>query len=395
MDRARTYPFAALGALLLAVLLVVLTTQDAATLTGRLGGDLPEFIGAGRILADGDGAELYDPNRQLEAQGGLWPEGETGGILFPYPAIVAAPYAAVADLDHRVVYLLHTAAMVACAVASVRLLVCRIPVLTRERVPAALAVALTFLPMFIGVFNGQTTALILVLTLLVWVGLVDGRDGLAGLAAGLLLIKPQYGAVLVGLLVLGRRWRAVAAAAGAGAAVWVGSALVAGPGWANRWIELVTSLSDIDQGSNLSNEVSPLGWAELALGQGSTTATVVGLAASAGVALALVLGLRGVPVESPLVPALVLPSLLLIAPHALYYDVGLLLVALAALLPTVATRWRPHVVALWWVAGLGHLASDGLGVEPVGLLVLATWAWAHAARRAPSLAPDGSPSLVA
>lgn len=394
MDRARTYPFAVLGALLLAVVLAVLTTEDAATLTGRLGGDLPEFVGAGRILAEGDGVDLYDPSRQLEAQVGLWPEGESGGILFPYPAIVAAPYAVVSDLDHRVVYLLHTGVMVACALASLRLLVGRIPLLTRARVPAALALGLTFLPMFIGVFNGQTTALILLLAVVVWVGLVDGRDGVAGLAAGVLLVKPQYGAVLIGLLVLARRWRAVAAAAGAGAAVWVGSALVAGPGWAGRWIEMVTSLSDIDQGSNLSNEVSPLGWAELALGQGSTVAAVVGLGASAGVAVALVLALRGVPVESPLVPALVLPSLLLIAPHALYYDAGLLLVALAALLPTVPATWRPLVAAAWWAAGLGHLASDTIGVEPVGLLVLATWAWAHGARHASAGASDGRPSLV-
>ncbi|QGG95503.1 glycosyltransferase family 87 protein [Actinomarinicola tropica] len=380
MDRTRVYPLAVLGALLLAVLLVVVSSRDAATLTGRLGGDLPEFVGAGRIVADGDGVDLYEPERQLAAQADLWADGETGGILFPYPAVLAAPYAAMADLDLRLVYLVHTGFMVGCALASVRLLRGRLPWLERRYAPAALAVGLTFLPMFIGVFNGQTTAAVLLLVVAVWVALLDDRDLLAGVAAGLLLVKPQYGAVVVGLLLLDRRWRALGGAAAASLAVWLGSALVAGPGWVARWLEMVSSLSDIDQGSNLRNEVSPLGMAEVALGQGSGAAAVIGMGASAAVAVLLVLSLRGLPLASPLVPALVLPSLLLIAPHALYYDAGLLLVALAALLPTVPAAWRLAAVAAWWAAGFAHLGASTLGFEPVTALVVGTFAWAHWAR---------------
>lgn len=382
MDRAvgwrfRTYPLVVLAALGLAVVATVVAAPDDAALSGTIGGDLPEFVGAGRIVAAGDGVELYEPARQVAAQASLWPPGEGGGILFAYPAALAAPYAAADGLDYRLVYLLHTGAMLLALVGAVRLLVGRLPLLSGPGVvPLALAASLTFLPMFIGVFNGQTTALPLLLLVGTWVALCDGRDLVAGAVAGLLLLKPQYGLVVIGLLVVSRRPRAVAAAAASAALLWAVSALVAGPGWTGRWWALVRSLSDIDDGANLANEVSPVGLAELVWGQGSATALAVGLAVSGAVALALLAGLRRLPLDDPRVPALVLPSLLLVAPHALYYDVGLLLVSLVALLPTVAPDRRVLVAALWWAAGLAHLLAPTLGVEPLAVLVALTWLWA-------------------
>lgn len=382
--RLRTYPRVVLLALGLAVLVVVAGADGDAALTGTIGGDLPEFVGAGRIVAEGDGIQLYDPERQIAAQAGLWPEGEGSAILFAYPAALAGPYAALDALDYRLVYLVHTAAMLAALVVAARLLVDRLPLLAgRSWIPLGLAFSLTFLPMFIGVFNGQTTALVLVLLVATWAALQDGRELLAGVAAGLLLLKPQYGVVIIGLLVLARCWRAVAGAAIAGVGLWAASAVLAGPGWVGRWWDLVRGLSDIDGGANLGNEVSPLGLAELVWGQGSTTATIVGLGLSAVVAVALVASLRGLDLVDPRVPALVLPSLLLIAPHALYYDAGVLVVALAAVLPTIDPSRRAAVAALWWAFGFTHLAAGAVGVEPVALLVVATWAWALRSRWRP------------
>lgn len=377
--RWRVYPLAILGALFAVVVVMSLTSDGTSMSSGRLGGDLPEFVGAGRIVADGDGADLYEPSRQVEAQADLWDDGDGTGILFAYPAVLAAPYAAVASWGFSWIYLLHTAVMAGCVYAAARLLVDRMELTAgRAWIPVGMAVSLTFLPMFIGVFNGQVTGAVLVGLVAVWVLAGDGRDGAAGVVTGLMLLKPQYGLVVIGLLVFDRRWRAMAGVAIGAVAVIVGSALVAGWGWMASWWELVSSLSDIDGGANLSNEVSWLGVSESLLGQGSTTATTIGIGLSLATCAVVGVSLWGRDVRDPLVPALVLPTLVLIAPHSLYYDAGLLLVAVVALVAHVAPRRRVLVVALWWAAGLSHALIPDSTVEPVFVLVVATFAWAVA-----------------
>jgi hypothetical protein len=386
--RWRVYPAVVLATLLAVVVVMALGSDGAAIESGRLGGDLPEFVGAGRIVADGDAADLYDPARQIEAQAGLFGDEEGGAILFAYPALFAWPYALVAGWSFSSIYLLHTAVMVTAVVLAALLLVDRLP-LTKGRswIPMGLAAAFTFLPMFIGVFNGQTTGLVLLALVVVWVLCRDEHDVAAGVVAGLLLLKPQYGLAVIGLLLLARRWRAVGGAAAGGLVVLGGSTLVAGSGWVASWLDLVRSLSDIDQGANLPNEVSWLGLSEAVLGQGSTVALVLGVALSAGTLAVTLVHLRGRELSDPVVPALVMPLLLLVAPHSLYYDAGLLLVALAALLPSVPAERRLVVALGWWAFGFTHVLASDLGIEPVALLVVGTWMWALAVARSRQVSP--------
>jgi Glycosyltransferase family 87 len=389
--RWRIYPLVVLATLLVVVVVVALGSDGSAIESGRLGGDLPEFVGAGRIVADGDAADLYEPARQLEAQEGLFGDETGSGILFAYPALLALPYALVSTWSFSAIYLLHTAVMVLSLVVVARLLIDRFD-LTRGRawIPFGLAVSLTFHPMFIGVFNGQTTALVLLGLVAVWVLCSDGRDLGGGVVAGLLLLKPQYGLLVIGLLFLGRRWRALAGAGLGGLVVLVGSTLVAGWGWFASWWELVRSLSEIDEGSNLSNEVSWLGLSEAVFGQGSAVALALGAALSLGTLALAVVRLRGVSITDARVPALALPTLLLVAPHSLFYDAGILVVALVALLPRVPPERRVLVAVVWWAMGFTHVLSGGLGIEPVAILVVGTWIWAAT----PVRRTEATPSLA-
>lgn len=378
-DRRWTlYPAAVISAVLLAIVIVTVTAQGADSVSGDLGGDFPEFYGAGRIVADGDARHLYEPARQLQAQADLVPEDENGqGILFAYPAAVAAPYAALARLDYRAAYLINTTAMLAAFVVALLLLRPRLSALRDRRFQlAAAAFGLTYLPMFVGLTGGQNTGLTLLAISVVWWGLQADRPRWAGLAAGLLLVKPQLAVPIIGLLVLGRCWRAVEGAVAGAAVVWVASAVVAGPGWISKWFDLATSIEDVDQGANLPNEVSALGVAQALLGRESSVAVIVGVATAAIVAAVLVACLRRRRSVDDLLVALVVPSLLLIAPHALYYDAGLLLISIGALVPRLPPQWRLPVLLAWWLAGLAHLAAARLGVDPLALLVVATWLWA-------------------
>lgn len=391
--RWRLYPLAVIAAVLLAVVISALTADGSDSVSGRLGGDFAEFYGAGRILADGDADDLYDPSRQAQAQADLLgdPDGTdaTRGILFAYPAIVAAPYAALVELDFQVAYLVHTALMLAAAALALWLVAPRLPLLhdPRHRLAAA-AYGLTFLPLFVGLTGGQNTALTLLAVAVVWWALQSGRPGWAGLAAGLLLVKPQYALTLLGLLVLARHWRALGGAVAGGAVVWAGSALVAGADWTRHWLDLATSIDDIDQGANLPNEVSWLGLAQIALGRESDVALALGIAGSVVTAVVLVACLRRRGRADALAVAVVLPSLLLIAPHALYYDAGILVVSIGVMACAVPAARRAWVLAVWWVAGFGHVLAGDLGVEPVAALVVLTWLWAvRQALRTPESAP--------
>jgi hypothetical protein len=71
--------------------------------------------------------------------------------------------------------------------------------------------------------------------------------------------------------------------------------------------------------------------------------------------------------------AVAVPAALLVAPHALFYDAGLLVVPAIVLAgrPSRPTRW---LLAAVWVAAFGQVAADPLGFTPVALGVVAVGA---------------------
>jgi hypothetical protein len=374
--RWRTYPRGIVLAILLAFPVVVLTAEPEVSIQSQIGGDLPTFVSAGDIIRSGDGRQLYDLDRQFEAQEGFW-EDEGSLILYVYPPAFAAPYTPLSALPYRVVYLVHTAAMLGSLVLSIRLASDVIPLLADPRARgAALAAALLFLPMFVGSMVGQATAVFLLGLTATWWGIARHREVVAGLGLTLLLLKPQYGVPVLGLVFLARRWTAFGVALAGTATMWLVSVLLAGPTWHADWYDLVRSLSTVDLGSNLDKEVSLLGLAEVVLGAGSDVAFAIWVLGTVAIVGAVLLRLRQRPFLDPYAMALAPPMLLLIAPHALYYDAGFLLLSLGLLLPTVSPSRRALVLVAWFLGGMTHLVHESLGVQPVALLVIGTFAWA-------------------
>src|SRR2546426_69049 len=78
-----------------------------------------------------------------------------------------------------------------------------------DRVRAAPWV-LAFIPVWAAISYGQNSLLSLFILASVYVLLRRGRDGVAGVVLGCLLYKPQLVVVLATLLLLDRRWRALA-----------------------------------------------------------------------------------------------------------------------------------------------------------------------------------------
>jgi hypothetical protein len=384
--RFRWYPRVLLGVLGAAVVFAAFAGSDAETLSGPLGGDFPSFYGAGSIVADGHADRLYDAELQAAAQEDLI--GEDGGFLyFAYPVFVAQAYAPLTLFSYRLAWVIHVMFMAFVLWAAIRLARPLLPTVLRsgDHELAALAVALVTYPILRAVLGGQNTTLTLFLLVAVWRFAADDNDALAGIALAAMLYKPQFGLPLLLLVMLTRRWRIVGWW-GAGAAVlYVVSAFSMGLGWVGTWLRQAGDFDDLNIIVNGDLMVSAIGFFRNLIGPEAAAAAV-----AAGVVIVFVAlptgtswwrgGASTVPV------ALAAPALVLVAPSALYYDAGLVLVTAAVALAIgvrAATAVTVVVVAVSW----SQLAAETLGWSPLFFVLLAAWAWSAFGWRSERITP--------
>lgn len=366
--RARRASVAVLVALGVALLVTALSGSGADTAAGRLGGDHVEFYGTGKMVLDGQLDQLYEPDAQRAAQEPY--AGDDGGFLyFGYPPHVAVLYAPLAAIPFRLSWVITTALMVGATLGAFALLRPVVPVLQRAWWPC-IALSLTFAPLFVGVGLGQNTGLSLLLVAASWRLLHDDRDLAAGVALGLLLFKPQLGIPLLVFVAAASRWRAIGSAAAVGALTWVAGAIILGPDWVTTWLDGLSAFGEIDRASNAANAVSVLGVADgLAHGSAAAKATAILLDLAIVAAVAL-LWRRRAATDLAGAFAVAVPAAVLLAPHALYYDAGLIVLTALVVLSR-APRSLPWIAA-GWVLGLGQVLAGPIGVTPVaGAVVLA------------------------
>jgi len=369
--RLRVYPLAILTALALALLLATVR-YDVDDPASRLGGDYPTFYGAGAIAASGEWDQLYDAGRQQQEQAGLIND-EGGYLYFAYPPFAAAVYGLLTHLGYRWAFLLHTVLMALALAGAIAALQ---PWLrwTRLQKPALLVIALAFYPVFAGVVGGQNVALSLLLFSAAARLDHDDRAFLAGLVAALLLYKPQFGVVVLPLLLVARRWRALAGWATGAITLFVVSTLLMGGSWLGDWWGQAGDFSSLNVVANGPNFISFPGFLANSLGAGSRLAETIGYGLALLVALAVAREWWRFPHDAALWRwGLAAAAAMAVAPQTLFYDGGLLLPALVV----VATSWRrvaPVVAALIAVSWL-QLGKETLGWSPLGPIGLAALAY--------------------
>jgi hypothetical protein len=300
-------------------------------------------------------------------------------LFFGYPPHVAVLYAPLAAIPFRLSWVVTTVLMVGAAVGGLWLLRPVLPILRLAWWPCV-ALSLTFAPLFVGVGLGQNTGISLLLIAAAWRLLHDDRDAAAGAALGLLLFKPQLAIPLLAFVAVGGRWRTIASAAAVGVATWVVDAAILGTDWVTTWLDGLSAFGEIDRASNAVNTVSLLGIADtVADGAAAAKAAALALDVALVIAVALLWRRHG---RNDLTGAMAVavPAAVLLAPHALYYDAGLIVLTGLVILGR-APRSLPLVLGAW-VLGLGQLAASAIGLTPVVLAVLAAFAggWAVAGR---------------
>ncbi|MFI5261890.1 MAG: glycosyltransferase family 87 protein [Candidatus Limnocylindrales bacterium] len=334
--------------------------------------DFSAFYAAGHFAFTAQVTQLL-PIAQWQAANGLPP------TPFVYPAWVALPYVPFSWLPYDLAGALHAIVMLAVLVAAA-LVGARVFGLPRGW---AVLGTLAWAPAAAGVVSGQNTSVALLLVVATAAALQAGRPGLAGLAGGWLMYKPQLGVPVALALAWRGVWRALIAGAVVVGLQYLLGVLAAGGDWAwpSTWLASLAVYNPLDLAANGWQAISlPALLGRLTLGEaapGSFTGPAL-----LGYLIGGLIVLRSLPAVRSWAPeravALACALGLLVSPHAWVYDAALLLPALAVFATDARARgwpWQDRwLVALAYAVAVTWPLGGALGKVGVLLVVVVTLA---------------------
>ena len=381
-----------LGAVVVTLYALVMVTGTVLRPGGPMPADLLAFLAAARLAVAGQAATAYDWGAFQLAQAavlGTGPEaigGALGWLNPPHFFLAVLPLAPFGYGWAWLVWVVATGLLLAAAAWSV---------VPRGWAPVAvLAAPSALLTASVGQ-NG-----LLVAALFAWTfALLDRRPALAGIALGLLTVKPQFGLLLPLLLLLTGRWRvfavAVAVALAAIALSWAAFGTQA-------WLAFLPSLggnADRMLGGEVSPRIQSVHAFLARLGaQAGLAAAGHALVAVAVVALVLRVWLRRPEgPEEPRAAAAIAASFLL-TPYVWGYDTPAIPLA-ALFLARAALRegWLPGekaflLLACLMPAMLIFVQQPLVAPAAWGIVLWCAWRRDRAWRQGFSPAPTGLPS---
>lgn len=344
---------------------------------GRVGGDFPAFYGAGALVLEGQAARLYDREKQRQVQQEFLPGHPGGWIDFAYPPFVAALFVPLALLSFKMAFSMYSVAQLCACIGAVQLAATVSPRVRANGVVAA-AVTLSFYPLMRSVLGGQNTGFSLLCAVGLAVSLCRSRDFAAGLWAAAWLFKPQLALPAMLLVGVGRPWRFWIAIV-IGGAVWYGlGAFVGGAAWPVWWWrEGVLPFAHADVFVDLANGISlrEVG-VRLGVGPLATGVSVLCLGAAAwrcwswkGSMVSLI--------------ATAIVATLLISPHTLFYDAGLLLVCFWVALESDKTAVLT-LATITWVLASSQVVASWVPLSPTFVSLLSATAMLYLSTRGTS-----------
>ncbi|MEZ6087006.1 MAG: glycosyltransferase family 87 protein [Pirellulaceae bacterium] len=373
-----------------AVLLVILIATTAANYridsvdtSQPLGGDfLQDWIG-GHVVASGNVHQLYDPafTDDLQHDRGLigfeW--SSTGYFPMIYPPVWYAAVSPLSHIPYRTACVLWLVLLTA-SFPTIAFLMHR-----RLRVPGGMVVIyfivlMLFPPVMQSLIMGQKSLIWLTIWVATFALLHQHRDASAGIVFGLMLMKPIMVPVMIGTMILHRRWRFVVAAAGSALMIG-GVSLVAVP--PSVWLQYFK----VAAGAGSYHQTGGYDF-QLAQNIGALLLPVVGQYRAVYWTLFLALGIIVVILMSRLIKTnrrvsttcdesrlwlAIIAGTILLSPHFFAYDLAIL-----ALLPVVfavngeVKQAFPCIAACFLLTTVGPMMTQAVGVSimPVFLIVL-------------------------
>jgi alpha-1,2-mannosyltransferase len=311
-----------------------------------IGTDHTAFHAAAMMLADGEGAALYDFPQLTEFA--RYQAEFTGkpGFLDPFrnPPYYAIPYLATARLPYLASFAIWALVGLLCLTGGLMLV-------RGKRIGRPLLWSLSFYPIFATVSFGQNTLLSFATFALVYRCLLSERRFLAGLASGLLLFKPQLllGLGVWWLLDCRRLWPCLAGLSTAGVLIALLS-LVLLPTETAEWLRRLPDIARYDE-FEFYNLHNPRGFGYLLTGS-KGVGNIAGLL-GLGLAIAwLVRFSQRFRRDRSLMFVAAMLATLWGSPHTMTYEWAL------AVLPAIILWYqRPERREEWgWLFGLAWIA---------------------------------------
>ena len=219
---------AALLALVATCVLAVTGIARVLTASGGAGGDFLSFYAAGDIVRHG-GAGLYDTAAQAAAQRALYPGDLERPTGFPLPVFAAWGFAPLSMLPFATAYAVWAAiniALLAALAFALERFLAPVPRMPRRLFVAAFALSI---PAVTNIVFGQVDLVIFAALFATYGLLRRERDVAAGAVLAAAVIKPHFLIGVVPMLLVQRRWRALAALSCTAAAILVVPALLTSP----------------------------------------------------------------------------------------------------------------------------------------------------------------------
>ena len=383
--RLKWYSASILFALFVGFIIPILSGSGSIILTGRLGGDFPTFYSIGRMISKGDWQELYNRDRQIAEQRPFMGN-ENAYLPFGYPPHAALIYWPLSILPYRLSYVIHTGIMVLALLLTLHLIRPMSEQLNKHFMPA-FALSVSFFPIFKAITGGQNTVITMLLIALSWKAVEQNREYLAGVYIGLMLFKPQFALPLTGVYLLSGRWRIVVSFGAVAILCYIVGALMIGPDWLAVWLEnaawQVQAYSMIDK----ENAVSWLGFTEAVLGVGNQWALIIGWALTVltVIGISLLWWTGGLKNDSAALIGMTSICLVLIPPHVIFYDAGLLLFA-CVVIASRPLNLKAGLLGMIWLLSWSQTIAGFVGFSPLFFITVGTGALAALTLVKPALA---------
>lgn len=362
-----------------------------------MGGDFITFYAAGKIIQEGKGSRIYDPGFQKQVQDEILAPEKTEGLLYYInPPSVAVWYRVLSFFPYRAAVHLHTLIMGLFFILGLFVLKPHLKGFSSDWWAAGL-LGMVWLPMAHTIIGGQNAALAFFLLSWGYIATVKNQQGMAGLALGLLLFKPQFAVPLLGLLLLQKKWRTVGVAFLIGAGHYCIGALYSGWDWPLKMLDSIGGLYRAQERiaggtTHISilevidfSVIQPL---EKIKADGSLIKIISGL--GYGVVGGLVLFLISVWRKAApgaddfrLFWALATAGTLLISLHTQYYDLALLVLPVLLILDYQLLRGRPVgnferiMLILGFLSYPVHEISRYIQFQPLFIIPLTVFIWAY------------------
>ena len=398
LHQATRPPILSLFAVVHALLVAALGVFYLARLDGPLSaerdrvvtGDYLVFLTGATLLAEGQGASLYDLALQHRVQNRLVGLELDRWQPYDYPPLLALVVRPLVGLPYVRGFQLYCLAMSLAGIVGALALVSLVPGIAR-RPRDALTIgllSLAFHPIARTTFGGQNTVLTwALLTGSLWAAVGD-RQIVAGLLVGLLSYKPQYAAPVLHALVVGRAWKAVGVACVAAVAHYAVGAWMISWKWPLQMLQALHVLRaqgmySPEWAASLGAHFSLIAFFDFVVG-GTAATALASLAILAMFAALVRFAPRAGPrdAEFPLLWSLLVVGGMLASPHLLYYEFGIVVLPVVVGVETLVRRGRQVNLPLRLALAVLYVGypwfcdlTVACGFPPLTLWTVALFAW--------------------